>query len=421
MENKDLVKVAEQAVTYDLIKIENGTPVAVTGYLDEYVNALKEYKSDSIENDIDVDVVNEKIKQAKDTFKGIKTFRLAFTNPLKDITSEFTSREKEITLTISEWEASRDKMLEQTFKIAEEAIKEELARLYSENIDLNINMHSFDSFVEVQRKVKGMLPSEKTGKLSKPSLKKIEETFNKVADPIREAKKLEEQKQRETAQFDNSLPNIHTNDIEELEIAKLEYMKIQEQVDTLYPHIKDSANNTIKNRLNTIEASLNALRRAEKAEAKAKADREALEALKGADEGLMQEVEIIKNGLENIKSEKELLIAEKQKMTDMWHKVKYSENKKIIGELGSMVAKMIEELEVKEAEEALFIDTSTPFDDIEEVEEKKKKIYSLSDIADVAMVQMDLEMLAVEADNEEDAIKALVEAFEKSLNDNRKV
>lgn len=348
--NLDLVELGQKIVNIDLIEIKDKMPVANTEYLDAYIESLTSYVDEAIANDLDVDVIESKAKEIKTTFENFTDFRKSFTAPLQGITKEFTSREALVKEQRERLLAQKEKMLETTYKVAEEAIRAELERLQSENDNIVPDMTVFDSFIEAQRKVKGMLPNEK-GLLGKASLEKIEKEFEKHVAPIREMKALEELKAKEQKQFEMYLENVNTSsdNINELEasIITLEKFKAQIADGELYASITDQCIRSVENKIGLAKGSINALKALEaqrKAEEEAKQATAKVEELQDADDEIITELNNIENGLALIDNDKAMLEDKLARLRELFSEVKYADTKTLAVSVANKIKALLSQI-----------------------------------------------------------------------------
>ena len=342
-ENLSLSTLGERLTSLDLVEVKDKKVVANTAMMDQYLDALKKHNDDIISNELDVEVVNMEIKQQKDTFKGFVEFRKGYTEPMKAVSSELTERENKVwKLEIQRLEKHQKMMMEETFKVAEKVIKNELERLLDENQQLGLSLSTFDSFIQVQREKKGMLPNQK-GNLSATSTKKIDEEFEKLAKPVREAQALQEQQEKEQKQFETYLPDTNSNSIEELEATKITLMKLDQQVDELYPSIKDHCHRAIKSKISLIEGNIRTL----EAVAKQK-EAEARESeLKQADSDLVKRLDEIELGVCSGLT-KEALNTILEEIRGFYESIKFAENQTRAKALAESIKMEISAIELAE-------------------------------------------------------------------------
>jgi len=342
---KELTKLGTEIINLDLIEITDKKPVANTETLDIYITELTKYVDDSVKNDLDVEVIDSKIKEIKHTYDGFTTFRKSFTTPLDGIKKEFTSRESKIQEQRNRLTARKEEMLEETYKIAEASIRAEFDRLQKENENIVLDMTVFDSFVCVQRKVKGMLPNEKDV-LGKASLEKIEKEFEKHVAPIREAKRLEEQRASEQKQFEMYLENINvnSNNVSELEAVIINLEQFKSQVAELYPNIVTQCTRTLENKIGLTKGNINTLKALEaqrEAENKAKQAEAKVEELHNEDDEIITEINNIENGLPVISSDKVILNEKLLRLRELFKSMKYTTTQTLAGEVAEKIKGMI--------------------------------------------------------------------------------
>jgi len=310
-----------------------------------------------------VGVVERKIKEIKDTRDNFLDFRKSFTSPLDGIKREFTSREKEIETQRNRLIDRKDEMLEVVYQIAEEVIKEELNRLQKDSGDIAPDMSVFDSFVSVQRKIKGMLPNDK-GVLGKASLEKIEKEFEKHVAPIREAKKLEELKATEQKQFEMYLENLNvsSNNISELEAVVINLTKMKDTIPDFYPNIIDQCVRTLDNKIGLAKGNINTLKALEaqqKAEDVVKEVEARVEEIRDADDDVISMLNSIESGLLIISGDKSELEAQLTKMREAFKSIKYVETQTKAKELAAKIQGMIDSIPTEDSAEDKEIVTET--------------------------------------------------------------
>lgn len=345
--NLGLVELGQKIVNIDLIEIKDKVPVAKTEHLDAYNEADAIAIDEIIKNVLDIDIVIEEISKRKKIKNNFIEWRRSWTSPITAVVREFTPKETRMDENIDRLVAQKEKMLETTYKVAEESIRAEFKRLQSENDNIVPNMTVFDSFVEAQRKVKGMLPNDK-GVLGKASLEKIEKEFEKHVAPIREMKALEELKAKEQKQFEMYLENVDTSsdNIDKLEasIITLEKFKAQIADGELYSSITDQCTRSIDNKIGLAKGSINALKALEaqrKAEDEAKQATAKVEELQDADDEIITELNNIENGLSLIDNDKAMLEEKLARLRELFPVMKYADTQTLAKEVADKIKEMI--------------------------------------------------------------------------------
>jgi len=345
---KNLTELGKQIVNLDLIEIKEKKPVANTETLDIYITELTNYVDESIKNDLDVEVVESKIKEIKTAFNGYIDYRKSFTTPLDSVKKKLISKEKCIDKQIDRLAVRREEMLETTYKIAEASIRQEFERLQAENDNIVPDMTVFNSFLEAQRKVKGMLPNEK-GVLGKASLEKIEKEFEKHVAPIREARRVEDLKASEQKQFEMYLENLNvsSNDINELEAVVINLVKMKDVIPDFYPNIIDQCNRTIDNKIGLANSNIATLK-AREAEAKAEAK---VEEMNNADKEALAELQVVKDKLSDMTLTKDDLKEHHETLSALYKKMTFAENQEKVRLTGISVNDRITAIDKAELEE----------------------------------------------------------------------
>jgi len=349
MSQNELMELSVKITQLDLIEIKNKVPTANVEALDSYISELTVYVDESVKNDLDIEVVEIKIKEIKDTKDGFIDFRKSFTTPLDGIKKEFTARETKIEEQRNRLVTRKEEMLETTYKIAEEAIKTEFERLQSDNNNIVPNMEVFDSFVSAQRKVKGMLPNEK-GLLGKASLEKIEKEFELHVKPIRDAKTLEDLKAKEQKQFEMYLENLNvkSDNIQELEAVIINLEQFKNQVEELYPNIIDSCTRTIDNKIGLAKSNINTLKVIHKQKEAEEAQRKAVAevvAVNNLDDEILKEIESIESGLKIISDDKGMLNEKLERLRVLAVSMKYKSSLDLAGIIATIIKTMIANIE----------------------------------------------------------------------------
>jgi len=350
MKNK-LVQLSTEIVKVDLIEIKDKIPVANTEAVDAYILELTAYVDESIKNDLDVEVVESKIKEIKDTHDGFTDFRKSFTAPLTGIVKEFTSRESKIDEQRDRLIERKKEMLEFTYEIADEAIRLEFERLQEESNNITPDMTVFDSFVSKQREVKGMLPNDKNV-LGKASLEKIEKEFEKHVAPIREAQRLEELRASEQKQFEMYLENLNvsSNNINELDAVIINLTKMKEVIPDFYPNIIEQCTRTLDNKIGLARGNINTLKALEaqaEAEATAKQAEAKVEELHDADDEIITELNNIENGLSIISDDKKMLNTQLDRLRALFKSIKYAETQNLAKDVAEKIKLMIIDIDTK--------------------------------------------------------------------------
>ena len=354
MKAVELTELGTQAVNMDLIEIKDGVPIANTVAIDAYLVGATSYVDDSIKNDLDVEIVERKIKEIKDVTDGFVDFRKSFTAPLDGMKKEFTTRESDLDNLRKRLILRREEMLETTYMIADEAIQKEFKKLQVENDNIVPDMTVFDSFISAQRKVKGMLPNDKDI-LGKASLEKIEKEFEKHIAPIREAQRLEGLKEKEQKQFEMYLENLNvtSDNINELEAVVVNLEKFKTQVAELYPNIIASCERTLVNKIGLAKGNINtlkALKAQHEAEDKTKQAEAKVEELHDADDEIITEINNIKSGLLVVENDKNILNEKLDRLRVLTTSMKYAKTLEDAKELATIIKTMISDAESKESQ-----------------------------------------------------------------------
>lgn len=375
------------------IKIE----VKGTGIIDnssiikDGVSLMRKRADEVIKNELDVGNVELVVKEFEEIHKWLQGTRTSVTSDFDNMKKKFTSNEKQLKEEIiGDLKSHILKMKEKQFKVAETNIKRELQKLIDENSDLGIGLDVFESFIADKRKNAGMLPTEKTKKTTSSALKIINDEFEKIAKPIREAQALNKRKDLQSKMFEQSIDAIDVDNNIEDGIEAL--LKLEAIIDSTFPDIADACKRSIKNKIEKADANIEAM--------KAKAERDKAIAERDADDihdkPFMEQVSAISNGINS--DDNDVLDEKLTKLRVIHEQVKSDKHKSQIVELGHSINGLIYKAQAKEIKD----------------EVKPKKSFGISDGA-IKKITFELQMIDVDAEDVADArgkiIAEIAEAF----------
>jgi len=344
----NIIDISKSMTSVALVEIKNDKVIVNLEEMKAGVEQIKAIVDDSIKNDLDVEVVEDKIKSLKALQEDTTDYRKSFTAPMDEVKKETMAIEKVIKEQRDRLITRKDAILESTYLIAEETIRRELTKLQVANNNIVLNMEIFESFISNQRKVKGMLPNEK-GILGKASLEKISKEFELHVAPIREAKRLEELKATEQKQFEMYLENLNvsSNDMNELEAVTINLTKMKETIADFYPHIIEQCERTIENKLGLAKGNINTLKALE---AQRKAEAKTVE-VQDEDGEIITELYNYENNLLLLSGDLDMVRDAYTRVRSLYPNIKYAETKERAEKLGKKLKSMLDELEAPASSE----------------------------------------------------------------------
>jgi len=376
-----------------IINFENGNITDNSAEVGELVSKIEKYKDDVLKNSLDAESVAEAKKMITEFGKFLIETRKAVTNPLKEIAGHYTKHEAKFKEMNEELTKKIDEINEKTYKNRERAIREYFeSRLKDDDLTEVVSMDAFKDFIEAKRKT-NIFTS--TGKLTKGIRDAVTEAIRAVAEPILEAKKLEESKALQSKQFDSYMANFTVDgDTNVLEANINQLTKFKESVPDLYPDIADHCIRSIDNKIALMEGNI----RANKAIAEK-------EAVQNADGELLEIYEEIKEQSSNMTLGKDDLVEMANKLREIYPKLKFSENQENVKTLGASISARVAELDAKEIEAEI---QTVPEEVMQSDSEESIYLISIHDIEVLANME-------IKAVSEEEAKKELVRRFEAHL------
>lgn len=340
---------------------------------------MRSRADEAIKNELSVENMELVKKEFNEVYEWLKTTRTYVTSGFDSIKSNYTANEKELKENIiGDIDKQILKMKEKTFQITEKNIKKHLEALIEEHKDLGIGLDIFFSFIADKRRNSGMLPSESTGKTGAGALRTINDEFEKIAKPIREAQELNKRKDLQSKIFEQSLDAIKVDSNFEAGIEAL--YQLNETVDVLFPDISDACKRSVKNKIEKAEANLrakNALVERDKAEAE-------LNALKSHDEPMMEQVNTLNFGITT--DSVEVLNDKLSKLREIHPKLKDKDNQQKVVDIANTI-----KINIEKEDEVVEVKPKA-----EETVQNHKKQYGITDDA-INDITFELQMMNVEA------------------------
>lgn len=354
---------------------------------------LMEIRADeAIKNDLSVDNLLLLKKEYSEIYEWLKVSRISITKVLDEFKKRGTTNEKRIKDDlIKRIDVHIDTMKEKTFKIAEANIKKHLEELIEQNSDLGIGLNIFDSFIADKRKTAGMLPSEKTKKTGAGALRTINDEFEKIAKPIREAKELDSKKSLQSKQFEYYLDGISVDGDEvAINAAIASLLKLKESVESNYPDVVDACIRSIENKIEKAEANIRSKKLEQERDAAVARSNEAAT----HDEPYMQQVKEINQGV--LLDDEKTLEDKLTKLRAIHPVLKDEENKMEVVKIAESLKELISTQQLSNIKE--------------EVQTKELKTYAISN-ASIKRITFDLQMIGVKADDPADARAKIITEF----------
>jgi len=376
-----------------VISFEGGEVKDNAEEIADLITKIENYKDEVVKNSLDAESVAEAKKMVAEFGKFLIETRKAVTNPLKEIAGNYTKNEAKFKEMNEELTRKIDEINEKTYKNRERAIREYFeSRLKSDALAEVVSMDAFKDFIEAKRKT-NIFTS--TGKLTKGIRDAVSEAIRVVAEPILEAKELEDRKALQSKQFDSYMVNFTVDgDTNALEANINQLAKFRESVPDLYPDIADHCIRSVDNKIALMEGNIRAN----------KAIKEK-EAVQNADGELLEIYEEIKEQSSNMILGEEVLIEMANKLREIYPKLTFSENQENVKTLGTSISARIAELDAKEIEAEI---QTVPEEVIQSDSEESIYLVSINDIEVLANME-------IKAVSEEKAKKELVRRFEAHL------
>ncbi len=250
-------KKKEWDITPIQIEVKGSKIVENSKQIKSIVELMDKHTKDVCRNALDIEEVENTKENISTILAWFKGSRIQLTKPLDDMKKNFTSLEKDMGGLINDLKDKEDAIREKDYQIAEKSIRNELAELI-DGASVDVSIEVFEDFVENKRKLKGMMPNDKN-KLSAASLKSISEQFNLIAQPLMDAKELEAKKTQQSKAFDLYIGGVTLiGSAEHLEANLVSLGQLSQQIDELYPDIKEECHRRIANSKTTIEGNMRA-------------------------------------------------------------------------------------------------------------------------------------------------------------------
>ncbi len=314
------------------------TPKGVTDNADFVGGLVAKYEAhieDVIKNVLDPDVLLEEKKTLLEIGKYFKKTRQIQTAPLKEVAGHFTPHESKFDELNTRLMQQYEKMNEVEYKKREISLKEYFTELLkADGFEEVISLDAFKDFIGAKRKTKFYTSK---GALNAKIKGEIEDAVRLVAEPIKEAKRLDEEKSKESKQFESYMENFNGDGIDNEKLGSTinQLIKFKESVPQLYPNIEEHCLRTIDNKIKLIEANI----RGNKANAEK-------DAIKNADGELMATFDEINKMSQDftldIYSLKELV----NQLRAIHPKLQFADNQEKVKSLGASLNARITELEV---------------------------------------------------------------------------
>lgn len=358
------------------------------------VSLMRSRADEVIKNELDVENVELVVKEFDEVHKWLTATRTSVTKEFDETKKKFTANEKRLKdEIIGDLKNHILDMKEKTFVVAENNIKKELQKLLDENNDLGIGLDVFDSFISEKRKTAGMLPSDKTGKTSASSLRTINDEFEKIAKPIREAKEVEKRKSLQSKNFEHYLDGIKIDGEDAVIDAGITSLyKLEASVADNFPDIIEECKRTIKNKIEKAEA-LKVANKALKERDEAIAERDANSI---HDEPYMEQVAALNDGI--MFDDNDALDEKLTKLRAIHPQIKDENNRAKIVDIANSMKDLISQAQAKEMK----------------VEFSDKNRYFISDDA-IKKIVFGLQTIDVEADDLADARGMIIAEFAENF------
>jgi len=373
------------------IKVEGTGIIDNASVISEGISLMRKRADEIIKNELDVENVELVVKEFDEIHKWLTSTRTSVTKDFEETKKKYTANEKRLKdEIIGDLKNHILSMKERTFAVAEDNIKKELQKLLDENSDLGIGLDVFASFIAEKRKTAGMLPSEKTQKTSASALRTINDEFEKVAKPIREAKALNARKELQSKIFEQQLDAIDVDNNIEDGIEAL--LKLEAILENTFPDVVDACKRSIKNKIEKAEANIEAKKAmAERDKAIAERDADLIH-----DKSFMDEVAALIDGVEI--DDIDTLNDKIKRLRVLHEQVKLETSKAKIVEHGNNIKSLISKSQAEEIKD----------------EVKPKKSFAISDSA-IKKITFDLQVIDVEAEDFADARGKIIAEFAEAF------
>jgi len=322
---------------------------------EQIIDNLVSIADDITENTLEADVIKEKRATYKIVSDALVGMRKQSTNPLKDITTTFTTPEKKIAPADNRMKAKFEQINEASYAISEDAIvtliKEALDK---DGLSESVKIEVFQDFIDKKRKT-NIFTSK--GSTTKAINDEVEKVVNLVIEPIKKAIDLAEKVALQTKQFESYLDNFETvGETQKLEANINGLIAMKSTITELYPNIVDRCNQSIDNKIARCESSIKTNAELD-ARLKEKEKLEAIEKAKAVidvDKDVMDKFNFIKDkSIQNLEDAEET----KKEVASLGTRATKEINKEAIRDYYRYITEIIKDL--KNAEEPIQTEEST--------------------------------------------------------------
>lgn len=353
------------------------------------VDVIEAHVNDVVANDLNLNVCETNKKTVAEIGKFLVETRKIQTNPLGQVTKNYTQHESKFKEFNEKLNAKIDAIKEKEYQKSETALTEYL-EAYIETVSMGeyLNLTMFKDFIDNKRKTK-FLTSK--GELNKAIKDAIKDVVRIAYEPIKKELELNERKKLQLKQFENYLENIGAEgNTEELEANVKQLERLKESVADLYPDIKENCLMSIDNKISRCNANI----RANKAEVQA-------DAIKNADGVLMDRVSVIKEATDDLTAGVYMLDNYHKELQTIYPKLTFVENQEKVKTLGTAIKQRIVDMETAELAQAT---------------ETKEDVHSNTKTYGITIQILEpLIYMKIVASSEEDAKEQLVERFKAHL------
>ena len=241
------------------ISFKDGKVVHNAEQIKELVEVILSTSNDTLEDCKDMNTIDSLTFHQKLIYNWFIGTRKQLTEPFDKLKKEFTENEKLLKELDTKIKSKKDELLEKVYQKARIEIFKVLQNLSDEVIKeyaIEINLSIFEEFVNEKKKLKSMVLNTKEN-LGATNIKMITEKFNMVANPLIEAKQLQELKNKEQRLLSKELNKVVTSgENEDLKASLIDLRIIEDEISTYYSNIDNTAKSQIVNIVRIVENAI---------------------------------------------------------------------------------------------------------------------------------------------------------------------
>jgi len=353
------------------------------------VDVIEAHINDVVANDLDLEVCENNKKTVAEIGKFLVETRKIQTNPLGQVTKNYTKHESKFKEFNEKLNAKIDAIKEKEYQKSEIALTEYLeAYIETEALGEYLNLTMFKDFIENKRKTKFFTSK---GELNKAIKDAVEDVVRIAYEPIKKELELNERKKLQLRQFQDYIDNVDSECMtNNLEANIKQLLRFKESVEELYPDIKENCLMSIDNKISRCRSNI----RANNAEMEA-------DAIKNADVGLMDRVSVIKEATDDLTAGVYMLNNYHKELQTIYPKLTFSDNQERVKILGTAIKQRIVDMETAELAQVAETKEDVPSD---------AKTYGITTKILEPLIHM-----KIVASSEEDAKEQFVERFKAHI------